>query len=146
MLGAGVGAAYILTACGGKSGSEAVSGGGGDGVAAAKTYDGPAVDLQFWNGFTGGDGPFMRDMVSKFNQEHQNINVKMVVQQWGDYYQKVPQAGASGRGPDVGVMHADTLGTNAALNVILPVDDLRRAERLAPVLERLHRRRWPVHA
>ncbi|HSH21954.1 MAG TPA: ABC transporter substrate-binding protein, partial [Candidatus Caenarcaniphilales bacterium] len=58
------------------------------------------------------------------NTEHPNINVKMVVQQWGDYYQKVPAAVAAGRGPDVGVMHVDTLATNAARNVIIPLDDL----------------------
>jgi len=125
---AGAGAGLLLAGCGGSSAEEATGGGGGDtgggGGDAGKTYTGPNVQLQFWNGFTGGDGPFMRDMVSQFNSEHQNIDVKMVVQQWGDYYQKVPTAVASGRGPDVGVMHVDTLATNAARNVIVPLDDL----------------------
>jgi multiple sugar transport system substrate-binding protein len=117
------GAALTLAGCGGSSAEEAQEGGATTGPA-AKGYDGPNVDLQFWNGFTGGDGPFMRDMVTQFNSEHPNINVKMVVQQWGDYYQKVPAAVAAGRGPDVGVMHVDTLATNAARNVIIPLDDL----------------------
>jgi len=118
---AGAGAALFLAGCGGgddEGDEQAQTGGGGTG------YTGPRVDLQFWNGFTGGDGPFMRDMVRKFNNEHDNINVKMVVQQWADYYQKVPAAVAAGRGPDVGVMHVDTLATNAARNVIIPLDDL----------------------
>jgi len=92
---AGAGAGLLLAGCGGSSADEATGGGGGDtggGGDGGKAYTGPKVDLQFWNGFTGGDGPFMRDMVSQFNKEHQNINVKMVVQQWGDYYQKVPTA------------------------------------------------------
>jgi multiple sugar transport system substrate-binding protein len=130
-IAAGVGAAIFLPGCGGESGEELVEEGAGTTTAAASTYDGPPVDLQFWNGFTGGDGPFMRDMVKKFNGEHQNINVKMVVQQWGDYYQKVPQAVQSGKGPDVGIMHVDTLATNAARNVIIPLDDLAQTLELS---------------
>jgi len=122
---AGAGASLWLAACGGSSSDEATGGGeqettAGDG----KSYSGPNVNLQFWNGFTGGDGPFMRGLVDKFNTENPNIKVKMVVQQWADYYQKVPTAVASGRGPDVGVMHVDTLATNAARNVIIPLDDV----------------------
>lgn len=118
--------ALVLASCGGKSGDEATGGAaaGETASAAAKTYDGPPVELQFWNGFTGGDGPFMRDLVKKFNGETPNVNVKMVVQQWGDFYTKVPTAVASGRGPDVAIMHLDQLGTNAARNVIVPLDDL----------------------
>jgi len=124
---AGAGASLFLAACGGSSSSEATGQGGastsGDG---GKNYTGPKVDLQFWNGFTGGDGPFMRQMVDQFNGEHDNIKVKMVVQQWADYYQKVPTAVASGRGPDVGVMHVDQLATNAARQVITPLDDVAK--------------------
>ncbi|MDP8911170.1 MAG: ABC transporter substrate-binding protein [Actinomycetota bacterium] len=122
--------ALLLVACGGKSGEEAAGGGGDEGGEAAKTYTGPAVNLAFWNGFTGGDGPYMRDLVKRFNSEHDNIKVKMVVHQWADYYQKVPQAVQSGKGPDVGVMHVDTLATNAARNVIVPLDDLARTLKL----------------
>jgi multiple sugar transport system substrate-binding protein len=128
---AGAGASLWLAGCGGSSADEATGGeettASGDG---GKTYTGPKVDLQFWNGFTGGDGPFMRDMVDQFNTENENIKVKMVVQQWGDYYQKVPTAVASGRGPDVGVMHVDTLATNAARNVIMPLDDVAQSLQL----------------
>ena len=123
--------ALLLAGCGGNGDEAATGTGAGETVSeAAKTYDGPRVNLQFWNGFTGGDGPFMRDMVRQFNREHENINVKMVVHQWADYYQKVPQAVQSGRGPDVGVMHVDTLATNAARNVIIPLDDLAQALKL----------------
>ncbi|HUQ22577.1 MAG TPA: ABC transporter substrate-binding protein [Gaiellaceae bacterium] len=129
---AGAGAGLLLSGCGGSSSSEATGGGetttAGDG---GQAYTGPKVDLQFWNGFTGGDGPFMRDMVTQFNTENENIKVKMVVQQWADYYQKVPTAVASGRGPDVGVMHVDTLATNAARNVIIPLDDVAESLKLA---------------
>src|SRR4051794_530422 len=139
-LAAGVGAGFVLASCGGKSATEAAGQGTSTGGAAAVgDYTGPKVGLQFWNGFTGGDGPFMRKIVDEFNAQHDNITVKMVVQQWGDYYQKVPTAVASGRGPDVGVMHIDQLATNAARNVIIPLDDVAESLKLersdfAPVI------------
>ncbi len=44
--------------------------------------------------------------------------------QWADFYQRVPAAVNAGEGPDVGVMHLDQLATNAARNVIVPVDEV----------------------
>ncbi|MBG6191701.1 multiple sugar transport system substrate-binding protein [Arthrobacter sp. CAN_A212] len=106
-----------LTACGGS---------GGDQVASEFTgeYTGPEVELSFWNGFTGGDGPFMEQMIDDFNSEHENINVVSNTMQWADFYQRLPAAVTAGEGPDVGVMHLDQLSTMAARNVIVPVDDL----------------------
>jgi multiple sugar transport system substrate-binding protein len=120
------GAAGILAGCGegsaGKPGAAPATGNGG-----AKGYDGPNVDLDFWNGFTGGDGPFMRKIVDQFNTEHNNIKVKMTVMMWADYYTKLPTAVSSGRGPAVAIMHVDSLATNAARNVIEPLDDVAKA-------------------
>jgi multiple sugar transport system substrate-binding protein len=123
-------ALLVLAGCGGKSGEEATGQPADTGGEAASDYTGPNVNLAFWNGFTGGDGPYMRALVKKFNTEHDNIKVKMVVSEWADYYQKVPQAVQSGRGPDVGIMHADQLATNAARRVIVPLDDLARTLKL----------------
>ncbi|TDE11911.1 ABC transporter substrate-binding protein [Jiangella asiatica] len=120
-----LGAGAVLSACGGGSsspGAEPAEGGGG-----ATGYDGPDVDLAFWNGFTGGDGPFMQQLVDQFNTEHPNIAVKMTVMEWADYYAKIPTAVQSGNGPDVGIMHVDSLSTNAARNVIVPLDDVAEA-------------------
>jgi multiple sugar transport system substrate-binding protein len=120
-LTAGIGAAASLAACSG--GSEAPSGSGAG-------YAGPKVDLNFWNGFTGGDGPVMKDLVRKFNSEHKNINVKVTTYEWASYYEKVPASVASGKAPDIGIMHVDSLATNAARNVILPLDDLAKTLKL----------------
>ncbi|HEV7950408.1 MAG TPA: ABC transporter substrate-binding protein [Glaciihabitans sp.] len=87
-------------------------------------YTGPEVELSYWNGFTGGDGPFMESMVEQFNSEHDNITVVSNTMQWADFYQRLPAAVTAGEGPDVGVMHLDQLATNAARNVIVPLDDL----------------------
>jgi multiple sugar transport system substrate-binding protein len=133
-LSAGAGVGLALAACGpGSSNAPGASGeqqqsqtGTGD------TYDGPAVELAFWNGFTGADGPVMQDLVKQFSSEHDNIAVKMSTQEWADYYQKVPNAVSSGRGPDVGIMHIDQLATNAARNVIQPLDEVAEGLGLDP--------------
>jgi multiple sugar transport system substrate-binding protein len=115
-----IGAATVmaLSGCGGSGGQETA------GEEFTGEYTGPAVELSYWNGFTGGDGPFMKKMVKEFNAEHDNITVKFNAMQWSDFYQRLPAAVTAGEGPDVGVMHLDQLATNAARNVIVPVDDL----------------------
>ena len=110
-----------LTACGGGQGA-------GPAAPADSTfsdkYDGPDVTLSYWNGFTGGDGPFMEQLVKDFMAEHDNITIKSNTIQWADFYQRVPAAVQAGQGPDVGVMHLDQLATHAARNIIVPLDDL----------------------
>lgn len=125
--GVAVGVTTALTACG-KSATEqnsappvAIGDGGAEG------YDGPKVELQFWNGFTGGDGAFMKKLVDEFIAEHENIAVSIQTMQWADYYKKLPTAVQSGNGPDIAVMHVDSVATNAARNVIQPLDDVAKA-------------------
>jgi multiple sugar transport system substrate-binding protein len=133
-IGAGAGASMLLAACGGGTSTPPGAGGGGGGggqFGEGSEYTGPNVSLAFWNGFTGGDGPFMRQLVEQFNSEHQNIKVSMNVLQWEDFYPKVPTAVTSGNGPDVAIMHIDQLATNAARRVIIPVDDIATALQLA---------------
>jgi multiple sugar transport system substrate-binding protein len=123
-LGVGAGGAALLGACGDSGPSSKVTGGGQNAAPAATAYTGPNVSLAFWNGFTGGDGAFMKRLVDQFNSEHPNIKVSMNVYQWADYYQKVPAAVSTGNGPDLGIMHVDSVATNAARGVVLPLDDL----------------------
>lgn len=121
VLAAGVTGAMVLTGCGGGSGA-----GGPEQAEVEFTgeYDGPDVSLSYWNGFTGGDGPFMTELVEQFQQEHDNITIESNTIQWSDFYQRVPAAVQAGQGPDVGVMHLDQLATHAGRNIIVPVDDL----------------------
>src|SRR4051812_34810099 len=58
-------AGLALAACGGGVTPEEAAQGGGGAEAPEFTgeYDGPDVELAYWNGFTGGDGPFMQKMV-----------------------------------------------------------------------------------
>jgi len=129
LLGGAVGAAagIGLAACGaGSAGTpgqaQSAPGGGG-----AEGYDGPNVELAYWNGLTGGDGPIMKKMMTNFNKEHPNIKVSMTAIAWADYYQKVPAAVSNGKGPDVGIMHEYSLATNAARQVLQPLDDVATA-------------------
>ena len=125
----GAGAAALLAACGGTSGpptAQAPSGGNG-----GTKYTGPNVSVAFWNGFTGGDQAYIKKMVDDFNKATPNVKVTMNVYQWADFFQKVPAAVASGNGPDVGAMHVDDIPTNAARNIIVPIDDVAAALKLS---------------
>ncbi|KRQ87680.1 Cyclodextrin-binding protein precursor [Caloramator mitchellensis] len=83
------------------------------------------VQLEFWNGFTGPDGKGMQKIIDQFNKEYEGkINVKTQVMQWGQYYDKIITAVASGNAPDVGIMHVDTLPKYAMKGVIIPLDEL----------------------
>ena len=124
LLSAGAGAGLALSGCGGSNSDLENAGSGG------KSYNGPEVSLSFWNGFTGGDGPYMEKLVNQFNSEEKNINVSMNTVEWETYYQKVPAAVQSGKGPDLGIMHIDQLPTNAARGVIIGLDDVASALKL----------------
>ena len=117
----GAGAGFALAGCGGSNSDLEKAGTGG------RSYNGPKVKLAFWNGFTGGDGPFMEKLVKEFSSKHKNIDVSMNKVEWEVYYQKVPSAVQSGKGPDLGIMHVDQLPTNAARGVILALDDVANA-------------------
>ncbi len=73
----------------------------------------------------------MKQLVDKFNSEHPNIKVTMNTQQWADYYAKLPSAVTAGKGPEVAIMHVDSVATNAARRVIQPLDDVAKALNLS---------------
>jgi multiple sugar transport system substrate-binding protein len=113
------GAGALLSACGSptplaETGPAPASGG----------YAGPPVTIEYWNGFTGGDGPAMRQLVADFNASQELITVRMNVVQWAQYYQRVIAAVHAGQGPDVGAMHVEQLATQAARRAISPLDDV----------------------
>ncbi|MFI7445126.1 extracellular solute-binding protein [Nonomuraea indica] len=116
-----------LTACGGGT---KIGAGSGSPASAAPTfsggeYTGPKVTLDYWNGFTGGDGPHMRAMLETFNKQFAGrIEVRNVTRRWEDLYPAMPTAIAAGKGPDVAVIHNDWVGTFAARRTLLPLDDV----------------------
>ncbi len=104
---------------------QSVAGGGG-----SEKYEGPNVELAFWNGLTGGDGPIMRKIITAFNAEHPNIKVTMTAIAWAEYFQKLPATVSNGKAPNIGLMHNNDLATNAARRVIDPLDDVATALKL----------------
>lgn len=98
------------------------SGGQTGGQGAALPADCTNVALQYWNPFTGPDGPFMGQLVDQFNAETPNIQVTMTSQ--AEYYTQLGTAAASGTLPDVAVIHADQVSTQVFRNVLRPIDDL----------------------
>lgn len=82
------------------------------------------VELQYWNPFTGPDGPFMSQLVDEFNAAYENINVTMNTIPGGEYVTQLGTAVASGTQPDVAIMWADQVATMAFRNVFRPIDDL----------------------
>ncbi|GAA3815770.1 extracellular solute-binding protein [Sphaerisporangium flaviroseum] len=129
-----VGLTAALTACGG--GTKIGSGSSGAASAAPTfsggEYTGPKVTLDYWNGFTGGDGPHMRTMLAAFNKEYTGrIEVRNVTRRWEDLYPAMPTAISAGKGPDVAIIHNDWIGTFAARKVLTPLDDVVAALKLS---------------
>lgn len=87
-------------------------------------YDGPDVTITFWNGFTGGDGPYMKQLISEFTEANPSIKVKQSSLEWPDFYSKVVTATDAGSGPDVTAMHLDQLASLASRGTIVPLDNL----------------------
>jgi len=95
-------------------------------LAAQETMELPTecgtVNLEYWNPFTGPDGPFMGEMVTAFNQANPNIQVTMTTQ--SEYYTQLSTAAASGTLPDVAIIHADQVATQVYRNILRPIDDV----------------------
>jgi multiple sugar transport system substrate-binding protein len=120
LLALGAAALPVLAGCGRASGPVAEV----PANAAAARRGSDRIELSYWTGFTGDDGPTMLELVDRFNRGHPGIRVRMNIILWDQYYQKTPAAVYSGRGPDVGVMQADQIATNAAHKIILPLDEV----------------------
>jgi multiple sugar transport system substrate-binding protein len=114
------GAAVGLAGCGGSGTPQADTGPALDGGG----YTGPRVEIRYWHGFTGGDGPAMARLVQEFNNSQDNIRVLDNTIQWADYYQRVVAAVHAGKGPDVGAMHVEQLASQASRQTISPLDDV----------------------
>lgn len=80
------------------------------------------VDLQFWNPFTGPDGPFMGQLVDQFNAANPNIKVTMTSQ--AEYYTQISTSAASDTLPDLAIIHADQVSTQVFRNVLRPIDEI----------------------
>lgn len=104
--------AMTLAGCSGQG-----SGGGGD-----TNADGKIV-LDFWNGFTGPDGPALEQVIADFNASQDEVEVKANIMPWDTLYQKVLTSVASNDGPDIIAMSASRMPQFADEGLFMPLDD-----------------------
>ena len=95
--------------------------GGTSGGAMTLPADCTNVELAYWNGFTGPDGPFMQGLTDKFNAANPNIKVNVTTQ--SDMNTSLNTAAASDTLPDVSIVNEDAVATQAFRNIIRPMDD-----------------------
>jgi multiple sugar transport system substrate-binding protein len=107
-------AGLALSGCTGQG-----SGGGGD----DQTDASGKITLDFWNGFTGPDGPALQKVVDDFNASQDGVEVKTNIMPWDTLYQKVLTSVASKDGPDIIAMSASRMPQFASQGLFESVDD-----------------------
>ena len=95
------------------------SGGGGDDQPDASGK----VTLDFWNGFTGPDGPALEKVIEDFNASQDDVEVKANIMPWDTLYQKVLTSVAGNDGPDIIAMSASRMPQFASQGLFEPLDD-----------------------
>jgi len=88
------------------------------------------VELNFWNGFSGPDGPMMEKIVKQFNAEHKDVHVTMQIIPWATYYEKVTLGLAFGGAPDVFIVHAGRLPEYAHYGALANLDSFIKDDKL----------------
>lgn len=99
----------------------ATTGGTSSGGAITMPAECTNVELAYWNGFTGPDGPFMKGLTDKFNAANPTIKVNMTTQ--SDLGTSLNTAAASDTLPDITIVNEDAVATQAFRNIIRPMDD-----------------------
>jgi multiple sugar transport system substrate-binding protein len=114
LAGAALCTAAALAAC--SSSGPASTAGSGNGV----------VTLSYWSGFTGGDQATYVALIKMFNATHKNIQVNMTVQPWDSIAQKLPEAMATGSGPDIATpdYNVGTIRQYISNGLLAPIDQL----------------------
>ncbi len=93
-------------------------GGGGDDTDASGK-----VTLDFWNGFTGPDGPALEKVIDDFNASQDEVEVTANIMPWDTLYQKVLTSVAGSDGPDIIAMSASRMPQFASQGLFEGLDD-----------------------
>lgn len=91
------------------------------------------VNVTFWNGFTGPDGPVMLGIIREFNKVNPDVQVSMQRMEWATYYNKLLVACLDNRGPEMFVIHASTLPRMVRAGFVAPATDLFQGADRIPV-------------
>lgn len=79
--------------------------------------------LVFWSLFSGGDGEWMDQIISNYNESGPSKEVQSIMLVWDDYYTKLQTGVAAGKGPDAGISHASKLPELVDQGVVEPLND-----------------------
>ncbi|MGH2386892.1 MAG: ABC transporter substrate-binding protein [Chloroflexota bacterium] len=82
------------------------------------------VTLNFWNGFTGPDGPAVTALVKQFNASHPDIQINMTIEPWDTLLQKLPLSLRVGKGPDIAGLSNQYIPQYAQAGLIQPIDSV----------------------
>jgi multiple sugar transport system substrate-binding protein len=130
--------ALVLAACGGGGGNggDASDGGGAgksDGGGQSQNAGGSesggkkdgVTEFLFWTPFSGADGPFMKEIVDKYNASQDKYKINFVIQPNGEYYKMLEVAISTGTDqPDLIAIHLDQIPTYVSKGLLQPLDDL----------------------
>lgn len=82
------------------------------------------MQLNFWSLLGGGDGQIMNELVDRFNEEHEHIQVEHTILDWGDpYYSRLITATVGGSPPEIGIMHASRIFSFMSQGLLTPFTD-----------------------
>lgn len=118
--------ALVLAACGGNNnkGAESSSPAAGESNGAS----GETTEFLFWTPFSGSDGPFMKQIVDKYNASQDAYKIKFVIQPNAEYYKQVDVALSTGKDrPDLMIMHLDQIPTYMSKGQLQPMDEIATA-------------------
>ncbi|RII36902.1 extracellular solute-binding protein [Pseudooceanicola sediminis] len=80
--------------------------------------------VTWWDFLSGGDGVRMKALITQFNEEHPDIQIKGTTLEWGvPFYTKVRTSAAVGQGPDVMTYHLSRLPLGLSEGVLTPITD-----------------------
>ncbi|EYD76604.1 putative sugar transporter sugar binding protein [Rubellimicrobium mesophilum DSM 19309] len=87
--------------------------------------------IEWWDFLGGGDGVRMKELINRFNEEHQGqIQIEATTLEWGTpFYTKVQTSAAVGEGPDVMTYHLSRLPLGVETGTLSPIteEDLANA-------------------
>ncbi|WHZ01463.1 ABC transporter substrate-binding protein [Neobacillus sp. YX16] len=78
--------------------------------------------LTFWAPLSGGDGDFMKELVTKFNEENKDVKVELLNLKAEEYYTKIRTSVTSQQAPDVALAHASKLAELQSANLIESIE------------------------
>ena len=84
------------------------------------------IVLKFWNGFTGADGNFMKEIVNSFNEEYTGkIKIEVDTINWDSLFLKLIQnKGKEKFSPHIVAMGANRLGKMQSKGIIREINDI----------------------